>query len=134
MNAETVKSALLYLILAALLMIGWSNVLAAPESAYRDKWCAARNGQTEVRLPDGTRVDCVTKFYAVEVDFSKKWAEAVGQALWYAANTGRVAKIVLIVDFASNASVSQYERVRKLIWHYELPIDLEAVDITFINE
>lgn len=134
MTVEAVKNAVLYLVLAALLLVGWSSVLAAPESDYRDKWCEARNGQVEVRLADGTRVDCVTKFYAVEVDFSRKWAEAVGQALWYAANTGRVAKIVLIVDFTSNTSVAQYERVRKLIWHYELPIDLEAVDVTFVNQ
>lgn len=30
-------------------------------------------------LPNGTYVDCLTDDYAIEVDFSNKWAEAIGQ-------------------------------------------------------
>lgn len=36
-------------------------------------------------LTDGTRADCVTKDYAVEVDFTDHWHQAIGQALHYAA-------------------------------------------------
>ena len=55
-------------------------------------------GVMEYRLPDGARVDCLTAEYAVEVDFGRKWAEAIGQSIYYAAMTGRKPGILLIVD------------------------------------
>lgn len=64
-----------------------------PESYYVAKYC---KGVVEFRLPDRTRVDCLTKQYAAEFDFAHKWYEAVGQALWYAKSTRRRAKVVLI--------------------------------------
>ena len=54
-------------------------------------------GQREVVLFDNTRVDILTDSHAIEVDFAKKWAEAIGQALYYAAATGRKPGIVLII-------------------------------------
>ena len=69
-----------------------------PESAYLRTWCAAHAGQPEVHLADGSRVDCLTQSHAVEMDFCHKWAEAVGQSLFYSQQTGRRAGIVLILD------------------------------------
>ena len=65
------------------------------ESVYRDAWC---KGETEVRMPNGNRADCVTKNYAVEVELAKKYHEAVGQALDYAMQTGKKPAIVLIIE------------------------------------
>ncbi len=65
------------------------------ESDYRDAWCM---GQTEVRLDDGTRADCITTNYAVEVDFAHKWAEGIGQSLHYARLTGKNPAVLLIVE------------------------------------
>jgi hypothetical protein len=45
-----------------------------PERWYQEQWCEAMGGQTEVVLPDKTRVDCLTDEYAIEVDFAPKWA------------------------------------------------------------
>lgn len=85
------------LILAVIL--SWGSPAAAArlhkESAYRDAWC---NGETEVRLADGTRADCITKNYAVEVEFASKWAEAVGQSLHYADLAGKQPAILLIIE------------------------------------
>lgn len=47
-------------------------------------------------LPNGTTVDCVTDDYAIEVDFSNKWAEAIGQSLMYAAELQRLPGIILV--------------------------------------
>ena len=47
-----------------------------PERFYQELWCESFNGQMEVVLEDKSRVDCVTEYYAVEVDFANKWAEA----------------------------------------------------------
>ena len=38
----------------------------------------------ELRNEDGTRTDCLNAQCAVEVDYTFKWAEVVGQALYYA--------------------------------------------------
>lgn len=67
---------------------------AAPEKYYQKGAC---NGVMEYRLDDGSRVDCLTDEYAIEYDFANKWAEAVGQALYYAEKTGKKPAIVLIL-------------------------------------
>ena len=55
------------------------------------------NAEVEVRLWDRTRVDLVNGEYAIEIDFAHKWAEAIGQALWYAELTSKKPGIILIV-------------------------------------
>jgi len=54
------------------------------------------NLRYEVTLSDRTRVDLVSMHYAIEVDWAAKWAEAIGQSLFYAEMTGRKPGIVLI--------------------------------------
>jgi len=49
----------------------------------------ARGGAVEHRLHDGTRVDILTATHAIEADWSHKWAEAVGQSLYYSLITGK---------------------------------------------
>jgi len=68
------------------------------EREYQQAWCNERGGVTEFRLDDGTRVDCVTKQYAVEFDFADKWAESVGQAIYYAVRLGLTPGVVLIFE------------------------------------
>jgi hypothetical protein len=53
--------------------------------------------RVEVRQWDGTRVDMLTETHAIEADWSHKWAEAIGQALYYAELTQRAPGIVLLV-------------------------------------
>lgn len=55
------------------------------------------NATAEHVLPDGTRVDIVTSTYAIEVDFARKWAECVGQALFYALMTGKKPVCLVLV-------------------------------------
>ena len=54
-------------------------------------------GEAEVRLWDGTRVDIMTKTHAIEVDWSSKWAEAIGQALYYSDVTETQPGVILLV-------------------------------------
>lgn len=68
------------------------------ENEYQRAWCGDAGGVIEYRLDDGSRVDCVTEEYAIEFDFARKWAEAVGQALYYAEKTGKKPGIVLIME------------------------------------
>ncbi len=78
-----------------LMMMSSLSFAKEPESFYQDKWC---EGQTEVVLEDRTRVDCLTDTYAIEVDFAYKWAESIGQSLYYANMTNRKPAVLLIVE------------------------------------
>jgi hypothetical protein len=51
----------------------------------------------EYVLKDKARVDCLTNEYAIEVDFAKKWAESIGQSLFYAEMTDRKPAVGLIL-------------------------------------
>ncbi|BCS55152.1 hypothetical protein GSbR_19330 [Geobacter sp. SVR] len=82
-------------------MIGTGASQAAhlyPEKHYQKLWCDDHKGVLEFRLQDGARVDCLTDEYAVEFDFATKWAESIGQALYYAGMTGKRPGVVLIME------------------------------------
>lgn len=68
------------------------------EKDYQKVWCDKSCGTTEVVLSDKARVDCVTTNYAIEFDFAKKWAESIGQALYYGEVLNKTPGIVLIVE------------------------------------
>ena len=91
------------------------------ERWYQERWCAANGGQTEVVFPDRTRCDCVTGSHAIEFDFGKKWAESIGQALYYSIQTGKRAGVVLILE--KNSDYKYWIRLNTIIEHFSLPID-----------
>lgn len=68
------------------------------ENTYQKLWCDKHNGVMEYRLNDKTRVDCLTDTLAVEFDFANKWAECIGQALYYGRQTNRQPACVLIME------------------------------------
>lgn len=68
------------------------------EKYYQAKMCSEFGGKTEYVLFDKARVDCLTSEYAIEVDFAKKWAEGIGQALYYAEVTAKKPAVALIVE------------------------------------
>ena len=67
------------------------------ERYYQEKFAREIGGQVEVVMEDGTRCDILTATHAIEVDFAKKWAEAIGQSLNYAMHTGKRPGVALIV-------------------------------------
>ena len=72
-------------------------------------------------LPDQTRCDCLTQTHAIEFDFGTKWAEAIGQSLYYSFQTGKKAGVVLILEKGSDRKY--WIRLNSVIQHYKLPID-----------
>jgi len=108
------------LALAVTLATGCSTQESHNERWYQEHWCAQQDGQVEVILEDKTRCDCLTDDYAIEVDFARKWAEAVGQSLHYAKMTGEQAGILLIVE--EDSDNSQLKRLENVIKHHRLPI------------
>jgi len=90
------------------------------EAVYQEAWCKGVGGQIEVRLPEGTRIDCLTAVYAVEVDFSDKWYQGITQALYYAMKAGKRPGLVLIKERESDQKY--IDRARALIEFYGMGI------------
>ena len=91
------------------------------EAHYQKAWAAKANGgKVEVRMPDDTRCDVVTKTHAVEVDWAYKWQEAVGQSLWYSYQSNLKPGIVLIL---------RTEKDRKYLLKLNSLIDGKKLDI-----
>ncbi|MGE4396578.1 MAG: hypothetical protein AB7D34_03860 [Sulfurimonas sp.] len=81
------------------------------EKYYQSKMCSEFGGEIEYVLFDRTRVDCLSGEYAIEVDFAKKWAEGVGQSLYYAEVTGKKPAIGLIVGEGDEKYLKRVQRV-----------------------
>jgi hypothetical protein len=67
---------------------------AVDERAWQARYC--KGMELEKHLPSGGYIDCLSPEYAIEVDWSEHWAEAVGQSLYYASATGRKPGIILL--------------------------------------
>lgn len=102
-----------------------------PEKYYQQQWCLKNKGQIEVALPDKTRVDCLTSTHAVEFDFGRKWAESLGQALYYSLQTGKRAGIVLILEAPTDRKY--FIRLNSTISHFQLPIDTWEVQVVDLS-
>ena len=92
------------------------------ESWYQKRWCENRKGVVEAPLSYQTRCDCLTETHAIEFDFAKKWAEAIGQSLWYASQTGMKPGIVLIIE--RDKDQKYVDILLATIQFYGLPIDV----------
>ncbi|MGI9306286.1 MAG: hypothetical protein ACR2P5_03175 [Gammaproteobacteria bacterium] len=86
------------------------------EDSYAQEWCAKNQGESEARLPDGARVDCLLPDYAVEFDWGKglKVYECIGQALFYAAETKRKPACMLIQK-SGQSNESFYRHARRAL-------------------
>ncbi len=91
------------------------------EKDYQESWCSGK-GVTEFVLPDKTRVDCLTDSHAIEFDWAKKWAEAIGQSLYYSFATNKKAGIVIILK--SEKDKKHLTKLYSVIEHNKLEIDV----------
>ena len=95
------------------------------EREYQAVWCNTKGGQMEYVLPDKARVDCLLPDLAVEVDFAPKWAECVGQALYYGKMTNRTPACLLILEKPSD--IKYLERLQKTV---DNPFRIFTIDPT----
>jgi len=91
------------------------------ENYYQTKLCTQLNGVMEESLLDRTRIDCLTDEYAIEVEFAKKWAESVGQSLYYAEMTGKNPAVGFIVR-DTKQDKRHMKRLKVLADKYEIKI------------
>ena len=101
------------------------------EADYVNYVCPKIKGIIEYSLDDGSRVDCETNIYSIEFDFGKKWAEAIGQALYYSSKTGKKAGIFLIITKRNDWK--HLEKIKKVIKEKRIDIKLWTVSPEDLN-
>ena len=116
------------LILLTLLIIQSAYALEN-EDYYNRQFCTQESGQAEYRLPDRSRVDCLTDTHAFEADWADglKVYESIGQSLYYAAETGKNPGILLLVRKSN--SDKHIRKVKRVIENWDLPIKLVIKDV-----
>lgn len=117
----------LLLITLLLTSCSWTTYAATKknERYYQTIDCNKRGGVIEYKLPNKTRVDCLTDDFAIEHDFASKFYEGITQAMYYAMRTGKDAKVVLILKKKSD--LRYVSRAKELIKFYYLPVEIEAI-------
>lgn len=130
MPIMSLKTLFLITLLGTFLSIA---TLTQAKSTQENKWHEADFvnahcvGEIEFVLADRTRVDCLTDTHAIEYDWGKKWAESLGQALFYSAMTGKKAGIVLIVD--PRTKERYLKRLNKAISDNNLDVDVWTIKV-----
>jgi len=105
----------------------------APDASWHETdwsaWIARERGaKAEHKTADGSRVDVLTDGVAYEVEYADKWQQAVGQALFYSAATGRAPGIILLIGKRS-ASLERVYYLRCLVVCHRHGIKLETVQM-----
>ncbi len=86
------------------------------------RWLAERmGGVAEFVLPDRSRVDILTDTLAIEVDWVKKWPEAIGQSVFYGIVTERQPAVLLLLRGKSTES-RYLERARQATNELRIPV------------
>ena len=93
---------------------------AETERDFCTRFCAGM--EQERVLPNGTRVDCLTDRIAIEVDWTHKWAEAIGQSMLYSAATQKLPGIILVCKVADDACQKHDYLINEAVAYWKLPI------------
>lgn len=111
MTRSTLGQAFFLLIFGLIIFTSiWSTTPPKPEqepekisgSAYgterywQDHIHEFTEGEKEYRLDDGTRVDLLFDGWACEIDWENKWAEGVGQSIYYSRKTKHKPLVILL--------------------------------------
>lgn len=97
------------------------------EKDYQNVFCVQNDGIIEYTLQDRRRVDCLTKDYAIEVDYAYKYREAITQALEYSMDTNLRAGILLIIK-NKDKDQKYIKRLYKFLDFYGLDIKVWIID------
>ena len=92
------------------------------ESNFVAHYC---QGEVEHRLPDKTRIDCLTDSHAIEYDFASKWKSGLGQTLHYSTMTGKKAGLVLI--YKKDTDYRYKQALDSAIKHHKLEVDVWTI-------
>lgn len=99
------------------------------EKYYQKIFCNKMNGILEYTLKDKSRVDCLTSTYVIEVDFASKWAESIGQSLFYSIETNKSPGVLLIME-RGQKDIKYIKRFKKVSNKFK--IELFTIDKNLI--
>jgi hypothetical protein len=126
----------IFVAVLVVLFFGIRYAIAAPadsrERIYQERFCVRM--QLEYKFPDGTRADCLSDRYVIEVDFTEKWAESIGQALHYMLWPRdlpigeRRAGIILVCRHAREICTDHTVRLKRVIEAFNLPVTVWDCD------
>ena len=104
------------------------------EDYYNRQFCKEESGQVEYRLPDLSRIDCLTDTHAFETDWADglKVYESIGQSLYYSSETGKQPGILLLIR--KEGSDKHIRKVKRSIESWDLPIKLVIRDVRDTEE
>ncbi len=92
------------------------------EKDYVNMYCS---GIKEYVLEDRTRVDCLTDEYAIEFDYAKKWAESIGQSLYYSKKTGKKPAVAIITNGENDLKyIQRIKETDEKITIFEIPANI----------
>ena len=97
-----------------------------PEARVQE--CVCHGMEREVTMPSGGRADCVGADTVTEIDRTSSWAEAIGQSLYYAEQTGKRARAVLFCDANPGMCLTHRLRFEGAVAYHDLPVDLIPMD------
>ena len=118
----------LFWVIFPFFLVGFNPYDICPDEVSEVKRIAPKyNAEVEVRLWDLTRVDMLTKEYAIEVDWAPKWAEGIGQALYYAQVTGKKPGVILLIKDIKKEARFVY-RLQIVAAKYDIKVWLEKVE------
>tara|TARA_R100001594_G_scaffold143212_1_gene190907 strand:+ start:352 stop:717 length:366 start_codon:yes stop_codon:yes gene_type:complete len=78
-------------------------------------------GLAEYVLPDRSRVDILTPTLAIEVDWAKKWPQAIGQAVYYGIATDRMPAVLLLLR-GKDTEIKYLRRARTAADNLNIPV------------
>lgn len=110
-----------FVLITGMVFSGCTETKKHKEKHYQTELCNDLDGVMEQSLLDRTRVDCLTDEYAIEVDFAKKWAESVGQSLYYAAMTEKKPAVGFIMN-DNQKDERHLKRLEVLAKRYQIKI------------
>jgi len=94
------------------------------QSYYRDKLARKLRGKTEIKTPDGGRIDILTSSEIIEVKHLKYWRSALGQIISYGYSYPRYQKRIHLfgdkscIDFRAVEDICRAQGV-KVSWEVD---------------
>ena len=125
-----------WLILFSLILLPVQAKRLNQEAKYQYAWCNQHGGHVEYELEDLTRVDCLLEEKAVEFDFANKWAECIGQSLYYGIKTNRKPVCALIMENGESDTkyLKRLEEVSKKVGIEIIKVSPDILNTNPINE
>ena len=120
-------------LLIILFFLSFSAYAIEKEEFYSNIFCEELSGQSQFKLKDLSRVDCLTETHAFEVDWADgmKVYEAIGQSLYYASQTGKKPGILLLIR--KDNSEKHIRKIKEVIRYFDLDIELIIKDVRSEN-